>query len=59
MGPTIQKLYDTLTGIPVSYTHLVWTSPENAIAIVEQIADVLGELDPEQTAVYEENERCV
>ena len=36
----------------------VWTSPENAIAIVEQIADVLGELDPEQTAVYEENEKA-
>ena len=36
----------------------VWTSPKNAIAIVEQIADVLGELDPEQTAVYEENEKA-
>lgn len=36
----------------------VWTSPENAIAIVEQIAEVLGELDPEQTAVYEENEKA-
>lgn len=52
-GEEAHETHETLT--PDEH---VWTSPKNAIAIVEQIADVLGELDPEQTAVYEENEKA-
>lgn len=33
----------------------VWTSPENAIAIVEELAETLEELDPEQKMIYEAN----
>ncbi len=33
----------------------VWTSPENASLIVEQIALLLSEADPENSSVYEQN----
>lgn len=33
----------------------VWTSPVNAVKIVEQIKEELCELDPENASVYEEN----
>ena len=33
----------------------VWTSPLNAVKIVEQIKEELCELDPENASVYEEN----
>ena len=33
----------------------VWTSPVNAVKIVEQIKEELCELDPENVSVYEEN----
>lgn len=33
----------------------MWTSPENASLIVEQIALLLSEADPENGSVYEQN----
>lgn len=36
----------------------VWTSPENAISIVERITEELAGLDPEYRAVYEENKEA-
>lgn len=37
------------------YDEHVWTSPANAILIVEKIRDTLISLDPERAAVYEKN----
>lgn len=36
----------------------VWTSPENAISIVERITEELAGLDPEHQAEYEENKEA-
>lgn len=33
----------------------VWTSPRNAVAIVDQIASSMGEVDPANAAAYERN----
>lgn len=37
------------------YDEHVWTSPQNAMLIVEKICDIFGEMDPDNRAVYEEN----
>lgn len=37
------------------YDEHVWTSPKNAMAIVEGIADVLSTLDPQGAAIYQDN----
>lgn len=39
----------------IEYDEHIWTSPRNAMVIVEEIAGKLGEMDPEGAAVYEEN----
>ena len=38
-----------------AYDEHIWTSPTNAIAMVEALAAVLGEVDAENEAVYSEN----
>lgn len=39
------------------YDEHVWTSPANAILIVEKIRDTLSAIDPDRAGIYEENAR--
>lgn len=39
----------------IEYDEHIWTSPKNAMVIVEEIADRLSEMDPAGEAVYREN----
>ena len=40
------------------YDEHVWTSPANAILIVEKIRDTLCAIDPDRAGIYEENARA-
>lgn len=40
------------------YDEHVWTSPANAILIVEKIRDTLISIDPDRAGIYEENARA-
>ena len=39
----------------IEYDEHIWTSPKNAMVIVEKIADTFKELDPEGAGIYEAN----
>ena len=39
----------------IEYDEHIWTSPKNAMVIVEEIRDKLTQMDPDGASVYEEN----
>jgi len=56
--PRIVRLIDQVVlkaEVGFNYDEHIWTSPQNAIRLVETLRDVIMEVDPERSAFYQDN----